>query len=65
MLAVADATERVTMRHLLSHTAGWFGDYFDGTGWGDDALVVYWRKQALRDAASACGDARTRTLTLR
>jgi CubicO group peptidase (beta-lactamase class C family) len=40
-LADADATERVTMRHLLSHTSGWFGDYFDDTGWGDDAFAIY------------------------
>src|SRR5881392_377984 len=31
-----DAAARVTMRHLLSHTGGWEGDYFDDTGWGDD-----------------------------
>jgi CubicO group peptidase (beta-lactamase class C family) len=41
VLADADATERVTLRHLLSHTGGWFGDYFDDTGWGDDAAAVY------------------------
>jgi CubicO group peptidase (beta-lactamase class C family) len=41
LLADADATERVTLRHLLSHTGGWFGDYFDDTGWGDDAAAVY------------------------
>jgi CubicO group peptidase (beta-lactamase class C family) len=40
-LADTEATERVTMRHLLSHTGGWFGDYFDDTGWGDDAAAVY------------------------
>jgi CubicO group peptidase (beta-lactamase class C family) len=40
-LADADATQRVTLRHLLSHTGGWFGDYFDDTGWGDDAAAVY------------------------
>jgi CubicO group peptidase (beta-lactamase class C family) len=28
----------VTMRHLLNHTGGWVGDYFDDTGAGDDAL---------------------------
>jgi CubicO group peptidase (beta-lactamase class C family) len=33
---VADS---VTPRHLLNHTAGWSGDYFDDTGRGDDALV--------------------------
>lgn len=31
--------EEVTPRHLLNHTAGWSGDYFDDTGRGDDALV--------------------------
>ena len=41
VLADPDATERVTLRHLLSHTGGWFGDYFDDTGWGDDAAAVY------------------------
>jgi CubicO group peptidase (beta-lactamase class C family) len=40
-LADAEATRRVTLRHLLSHTGGWFGDYFDDTGWGDDAAAVY------------------------
>jgi CubicO group peptidase (beta-lactamase class C family) len=40
-LADADTAERVTLRHLLSHTGGWFGDYFDDTGWGDDAAAVY------------------------
>lgn len=28
----------VTMRHLLNHTSGWVGDYFDDLGPGDDAL---------------------------
>src|SRR5262245_40101048 len=37
-LADTDATNRVTMRHLLAHTGGWEGDYFDDTGWGDDAV---------------------------
>jgi CubicO group peptidase (beta-lactamase class C family) len=41
VLSDAEATERVTLRHLLAHTGGWFGDYFDDTGWGDDALAVY------------------------
>lgn len=40
-LADADATAQVTMRHLLSHTGGWVGDYFDDTGWGDDAVAQY------------------------
>jgi CubicO group peptidase (beta-lactamase class C family) len=40
-LGDADTTERVTMRHLLAHTGGWAGDYFDDTGWGDDAVARY------------------------
>ena len=40
-LGDADATERVTMRHLLAHTGGWAGDYFDDTGWGDDAVARF------------------------
>lgn len=30
---------RVTLKHLFTHTGGWVGDYFDDTGWGDDALA--------------------------
>jgi CubicO group peptidase (beta-lactamase class C family) len=41
VLADAEAAERVTLRHLLSHTAGWVGDYFEDTGWGDDAVARY------------------------
>lgn len=33
------AEAKVTMRHLLSHTGGWAGDYFNDFGWGDDAIV--------------------------
>ncbi len=28
---------RVTIRHLLTHTGGWLGDYFNDFGFGDDA----------------------------
>ncbi|HSG17318.1 MAG TPA: serine hydrolase domain-containing protein [Anaerolineae bacterium] len=40
---VADesASARATIRHLLTHMAGWFGDYFHDTGMGDDALAQY------------------------
>jgi CubicO group peptidase (beta-lactamase class C family) len=42
-LALADtaAAEGVTLRHVLAHTGGWVGDYFDDTGWGDDAVALY------------------------
>lgn len=30
---------RVTIKHLLTHTGGWLGDYFNDFGFGDDALV--------------------------
>jgi CubicO group peptidase (beta-lactamase class C family) len=40
-LALADPSvaAAVTMRHLLTHTAGWVGDYFADHGAGDDALA--------------------------
>lgn len=37
-LADADVAARVTLRHLLSHTGGWMGDFFLDTGNGRDAL---------------------------
>ena len=33
-----EVTKKVTLRHLLTHTGGWAGDYFSDTGRGDDAL---------------------------
>lgn len=37
-LADSDAREQITARHLLTHTAGFYGDRFDDKGTGDDAL---------------------------
>jgi CubicO group peptidase (beta-lactamase class C family) len=34
-------SEAVKLRHLVTHTAGWFGDDFTETGDGDDALARY------------------------
>lgn len=34
-----EVSAAVTVRHLLTHTAGWVGDYFDDFGLGDDALA--------------------------
>jgi CubicO group peptidase (beta-lactamase class C family) len=31
-------TQKVTVRHLLTHMGGWVGDYFNDFGNGDDAL---------------------------
>ncbi|HEV7964035.1 MAG TPA: serine hydrolase domain-containing protein [Actinoplanes sp.] len=33
--------DRVTLRQLLNHTAGWLGDFFLDTGPGDDAAARY------------------------
>jgi CubicO group peptidase (beta-lactamase class C family) len=38
-LSDEDVAARVTMRHLLTHTGGWIGDYFDDLGSGEDALA--------------------------
>lgn len=35
------ATEGATLRHLLTHTGGWAGDFFEDFGRGDDALGRY------------------------
>ncbi|MFI6599642.1 serine hydrolase domain-containing protein [Nonomuraea sp. NPDC050536] len=40
-LADPDVTERLTLRHLLSHTSGIDGDHFLDTGRGDEALERY------------------------
>jgi CubicO group peptidase (beta-lactamase class C family) len=40
-LADPNVAAAVTPRHLLTHTAGWVGDYFSDTGRGDDALARY------------------------
>jgi CubicO group peptidase (beta-lactamase class C family) len=33
-----EVEKKLTTRHLLTHTGGWIGDYFDTFGDGDDAL---------------------------
>jgi CubicO group peptidase (beta-lactamase class C family) len=38
-LADESVAARVTLRHTLTHTGGWLGDYFADTGPGDDTLV--------------------------
>jgi len=36
-----EASAGATVRHLMTHTAGWAGDVFRDTGEGDDALAEY------------------------
>ena len=38
-LGDAEATRALTMRHLLTHTGGFFGDRFEDHGAGEDALA--------------------------
>ena len=40
-LGDAEVTQKVTMRHLLSHTSGLDGDVFTDTGRGDDCVERY------------------------
>ena len=37
-LADEETAARLTLRHILTHTGGWAGDYFNDFGWGGDAL---------------------------
>lgn len=34
-----NVAKKVTLRHLLTHTGGWVGDYFNNFGDGDDSLA--------------------------
>jgi len=45
-LSSEEVAAQVTMRHLLTHTAGWVGNYFDDLGSGDDALAKIVTKMA-------------------
>ena len=45
-LSDREVQKNVTMIHLLTHTAGWYGDYFDDFGRGDDALAKMVEKMA-------------------
>jgi CubicO group peptidase (beta-lactamase class C family) len=49
------ASAKATLRHLLSHTGGWAGDFFRDTGSGDDALARYATAMAELDQLAPIG----------
>jgi CubicO group peptidase (beta-lactamase class C family) len=55
---VADevVSEKVTIRHLLTHTSGWFGDFFHDTGPGDDAGAKYMTEMAALEQLAPMGE---------
>lgn len=55
-LADADAQARITLRMLLSHSSGFYGDLFDDTGMGDDALGAYLKLLTKAAQQSAPGE---------
>ena len=36
-----EASQKATIRHLMTHTSGWVGDFFADTGSGEDASAKY------------------------
>jgi CubicO group peptidase (beta-lactamase class C family) len=54
---VADAavSARVTVRDLFSHTAGWFGEYIEPTGYGEDAITKAVAKMASLEQVAPVG----------
>ena len=40
-VADEDASAKATVRHLLTHTGGWVGDFFEDPGPGSEALAKY------------------------
>jgi CubicO group peptidase (beta-lactamase class C family) len=56
-LADADVAEKVTVLHLLNHSAGWEGDLMDDTGDGDDAIAKYVERMATIKQVTPLGSA--------
>ena len=44
----SDVSSRVTVEHLVTHTSGWLGDYFDDLGRGNDATAKIVARMAKR-----------------
>lgn len=55
-LADEAAAAGVTLRHLLTHTGGWVGDYFEDCGPGDDALARYVTRMAALPQLTPLGE---------
>jgi len=49
------ASEKCTIRHLLTHSGGWVGDFFIDTGPGDDALEKYVQRMVELDQVVPIG----------
>jgi CubicO group peptidase (beta-lactamase class C family) len=47
---------RLTVRHLVTHTGGWVGDFFDDCGPGDDALARMLDKVAMLAQTAPLGE---------
>ncbi len=56
-LADRAARDGTTLRHLLSHRAGFFGDVFDDLGADADCLSRYWRRAAQLEQVTPPGAA--------
>jgi CubicO group peptidase (beta-lactamase class C family) len=50
-----DVAQRVTVRQLFNHTAGWEGDMMDNTGDGDDAIEKYVARMVRLEQVSPLG----------
>jgi CubicO group peptidase (beta-lactamase class C family) len=48
-------SSKATIRHLLTHTSGWLGDFFIDTGSGDDAMATYAERMVELDQISPAG----------
>lgn len=46
-MADDQVARQATLRHLLTHSGGWSGDFFSDTGMGDDALATYVSEMAV------------------
>ncbi len=54
-VASEEASAQATLRHLLTHTGGWEGDFFEDTGLGDDALARYLPRMAELEQVAPLG----------